>query len=271
MNSPLHFAAIKPGAKLAEQVADVLEQEIRAGRMKPGEKLPSEATLVQQFAVSRTVVREAISGLRSRGLVDARQGSGVFVCQPGVEPLRFTVPSAAPHESVLQILEVRKALEAEVAELAAQRRTDSELEAIRSSLGAIREAVAQGRDGVEEDVRFHHAIAVASRNPFMTSTLDYLAQFLLGATRVTRANEARRLDFTQQVEDEHEAIVQAIEAGDADAARVAAARHMKNAQGRIKAADPGFWQEDGARLAGGLLVPQGPARTENDTARGPGE
>jgi GntR family transcriptional regulator, transcriptional repressor for pyruvate dehydrogenase complex len=271
VNTPPYFSAIKPGAKLAEQVADALEQEIRAGRMKPGEKLPSEATLVQQFAVSRTVVREAISGLRSRGLVDARQGSGVFVRSPGVEPLRFSVPSLAPHESVLQILEVRKALEAEVAELAAQRRSAQDIESIRSSLGAISQAVTQGRDGVEEDVRFHHAIAVASCNPFMTSTLDYLTQFLLGATRVTRANEARRLDFTRQVEEEHEAIVQAIEAGNSEAARAAAALHMKNAQGRIKAADPGFWQEDGGRLASDLRVPQGGAAATSGGIKNPVE
>ncbi|MBQ1764640.1 MAG: FadR family transcriptional regulator, partial [Aquincola sp.] len=71
------FAEIKPGAGLADQVASALETEIRAGRLAAGDKLPTEAVLVQQFGVSRTVVREAISRLKSRGLVDSRQGSGM--------------------------------------------------------------------------------------------------------------------------------------------------------------------------------------------------
>ena len=72
MSSP--FSAVKPSLKLADQVASTLETEIRAGRIQASEKLPTEAALAQQFEVSRTVVREAISRLKSLGLVDSRQG-----------------------------------------------------------------------------------------------------------------------------------------------------------------------------------------------------
>ena len=77
MSSP--FSAVKPSAKLSDQVASALEAEIRAGRIQAAQKLPTEAVLAQQFQVSRTVVREAISRLKSLGLVDSRQGSGVYV------------------------------------------------------------------------------------------------------------------------------------------------------------------------------------------------
>ena len=251
MSSP--FSAIKPGIKLADQVASALEAEIRTGRIRATEKLPTEAALAQQFQVSRTVVREAVSRLKSLGLVDSRQGSGVYAQSPGIEPLQFDLSHAASREAVMQIVEVRRALESEVAELAAQRRTPSDVAAIRQAMQHIAHAVHTGRDGVEEDVLFHRAIAEAAGNPFMISTLDYLAQFLKGATRVTRANEARRSDFARAVTREHESIVRAIEAGDAPAARRAATEHMRNALARIEQADPDFWMQDGERLAQPLV------------------
>ena len=251
MSSP--FSAVKPSLKLADQVASTLETEIRAGRIQASEKLPTEAALAQQFEVSRTVVREAISRLKSLGLVDSRQGSGVYVKAPGIEPLHFDLPHAASREAVMQIVEVRRALESEVAELAAQRRSEADVQAIREAMQRISDAVQAGRDGAEEDVEFHRAIARAAGNPFLISTLDYLARFLQGATRVTRANEARRSDFAQAVTQEHEQIVRAIESGDARGARNAATEHMCNALRRIEQADTTFWAQDGARLAQTLV------------------
>lgn len=247
------FQTVKPGARLADQVAATLETEIRAGRLAEGEKLPTEQSLVQQFGVSRTVVREAISRLRSLGLVDARQGSGMFVIKPDFEPLKFDPQTSASIEAVLQIVEVRRALEAEVADLAAQRRQPADVTAIRQALLSIDEAVAAGRDGVAEDVAFHRAIAQAAGNPFLIRTLDYLSQFLQDATRVTRANEARNARFSAEVLAEHQALLAAIEAGDPPAARAAAARHMHNAAARIGQADPAFWAQDGGRYAQALV------------------
>ena len=149
--------------------------------------------------------------------------------------------------------EVRRALEAEVAELAATRRNQADIQRIRQAITRLDKAVQGGGDGVDEDVQYHRAIADAARNPFLIGTLEYLGQFLRGATRVTRANEARRADFARQVRDEHEMIVQAIEAGDPVAARKAAAQHMDNAIGRIEQADPAFWEQAGVQLARPLV------------------
>lgn len=249
----LTFPAIKPGARLADQVAAALEAEIRAGHLAQGEKLPTEQALAQQFGVSRTVVREAVSRLKSMGLVAARQGSGMYVARPDFEPLQFDPVASASKEAVLQIVEVRRALEAEVAELAATRRSPADVRAIREALQAIHTAAQAGRDGVEEDVTFHRAIAQAAGNPFLIHTLDYLSQFLRGATRVTRANEARNAQFAADVLREHELLVAAIEAGDAAQARAAAAQHMKNAAHRIDQADPAFWLQDGGQYARDLM------------------
>lgn len=247
------FKSITPGAHLSDQVAEVLTIEIRSGRLAVGSKLPTEAALVVQFSVSRTVIREAVSRLKSQGLVDSRQGSGVFVKEVGFSPLNFDAKYAASKQAVIQMAEVRRALEAEVAGLAAQRRTQADLKRIRKSITLLDKAVQAGGDGVDEDVEYHRAIADAARNPFLIGTLEYLGQFLRGTTRVTRANEARRADFARQVRDEHEMIARAIEAGDAAAARKAAARHMDNAIKRIEQADPAFWQQAGVKLARPLV------------------
>ena len=94
------FAAIKPAIKLSDQVASALEAEIREGRIQAGDKLPTEAALAQQFEVSRTVVREAISRLKSLGLVDSRQGSGVYVIVTGTAPPEFDPPPPAAGDAV---------------------------------------------------------------------------------------------------------------------------------------------------------------------------
>ncbi|WP_332777867.1 FadR/GntR family transcriptional regulator [Polaromonas sp.] len=249
-----HFKSITPGAHLSDRVADTLAAEIRAGRLTVGDKLPTEAVLGEQFSVSRTVVREAVSRLKSLGLVDSRQGSGVYVKDAGFSPLNFDARYAVSKQAVIQMVEVRRALEAEVAALAAQRRTQADVKRIRQAIAALEKAVHAGGDGVNEDVKFHRAIAEAARNPFLIGTLEYLGQFLQGATRVTRANEARRADFAKQVADEHEQISQAIEAGDVAAARRSAARHMDNAIKRIEQADPAFWPEEGVQLARPLVT-----------------
>lgn len=112
------------------------------------------------------------------------------------------------------MVEVRRALEAEVAGLAAQRRTAADVRQIRQAIATLDKAVEAGGDGVQEDVAFHRAIADAASNPFLLSTLQYLSRFLHGATRVTHADEARRGDFARQVKEEHQAILAAIEASD---------------------------------------------------------
>lgn len=247
------FKPVLPGAYLSDQVADVMAAKIRAGRLAAGDKLPTEAAMVDQFSVSRTVVREALSRLKSLGLVESRQGSGVFVKKISFPPLNFDTKSVASRQAVIQMVEVRRALEAEVAALAAQRRTKTDIKRIHQAITQLDKAVALGGDGVLEDVHYHLVIAEAARNPFLMGTLQYLGQFLQGATRVTRANEARRDDFARQVREEHALIGQAIEAGDVEVARRAAGAHMNNAIARIAQADPAFWQQTGDELASTLV------------------
>lgn len=250
--------AVKVGARLSEQLADALALGIRDGQLQPGQRLPTEGALVARFGVSRGVVREALSRLKTLGLIETRQGSGAYVKQlpqPALEQLVLAPDGSI--DAVIQMVEVRRALEAEAAGLAAARCTPEGLAQIKAAMQALSQAVAAGGDGVAEDVGFHTAIAEAAGNPFLLATLAYLHRFLTDATRVTRANEARREDLTQDVHREHAAIVAAIEARDMTAARLAGARHMINAAQRIGQADPAFWAAQGLQLADRLRAELG--------------
>ena len=256
------FPALRVGARLSEQLADALVAGIGEGRLVPGQRLPTEAALVERFGVSRTVVREALSRLKTLGLLESRQGSGAYICQPDARHARRL--HLAPDGSVaavLQMVEVRRALEAEAAALAAARRTARAVKQMRQALRAVDKAVAAGGDGVAEDVAFHAAIAQAAGNPYLLATLAYLNQFLLDATRVTRANEATRSDLAEQVRQEHAAVLAAIAAGDVAAARQAGAAHMANAAQRIGRADPAFWKSQGLTLAQRLRAELGATPT----------
>lgn len=263
-----NLPALRVGARLSEQLADALVLSIREGQLVPGQRLPTEQALVERFGVSRTVVREAMSRLKTLGLVESRQGSGAFVMASSQAALaQLSLEPDGSVDAVIQMVEVRRALEAESAALAAARRTPQSVKQIKQALQALGKAVKAGGDGVAEDVAFHTAIAQASRNPFLLATLAYLNRFLLDATRVTRANEATRADLETEVHQEHSAIVIAIEAGDVAAARQAGASHMVNAARRIGQADPVFWAQHGQQLAdhlraelGQQQVPPAPAR-----------
>ena len=250
---------LAPSGTLADRVTQVLLQKIESGEFSPGARLPTEQTMVERFGVSRTVVREAVSRLKSEGLVETRRGSGAFIQErSGSAPFRIDVDERDSLSAVLRVLELRRGIEAEAAAIAAERRSEAQLAQIRRALRALEKAERAGEEGVDEDLAFHNTISQATDNPLYTSLLKFLSQFVHGAIRVTRTNEARRADFSRQVRMEHEAIAEAIARKDPAAARVAALRHMANAAQRLNAADRDFWASAGGEAARQLAESQPP-------------
>ncbi len=238
---------------LGARTAARLLAKIREDGLAPGTRLPSEQAMSEHFGVSRTVLREAIAQLKADRILSSRKGSGTFICAE--EPQPSAGEDAATEQSVqslLNLIEVRRGLESETAALAALRRTPGQLAEIEHALRRIEEAVASGVSGVEEDVRFHLSIAEATGNPYWVKFTEMFAQPTRAAVKVTRANEARRADFSNQVRQEHEKIVQAIAAGDPELARKAAAEHMMHAAERVRLADRDFWRGEGGAMARGL-------------------
>jgi GntR family transcriptional regulator, transcriptional repressor for pyruvate dehydrogenase complex len=242
---------LPPPSRLADRAAEALTRLIRGGEYPPGSRLPAELQLAERFGVSRTVVREAVARLKSAGLVESRQGSGVYVREPSGD-MRFQLDPRGPGAlaAVLEILELRRGIETEAAALAAERRTRTQLAGLRRALAALRREEAAGRDGVEADMEFHRAVARASGNRHFPALWDFVGQFLRAALRATRANELRRADFAAEVHAEHRALLDAIARRAPAEARAAALRHMDRAAARIRAAGPDFWAgAGGAPLA----------------------
>lgn len=232
---------------MPDRVTQALLELIRSGTYPAKSRLPSEAEMAQRFGVSRTVIREAVSRLKSEGLVESRQGAGVFVREVGMDtPFRIDPGVVDSIQAVLQLAELRRGLEAEIAALAAERGSKTQIAEINARLMAIDEAVDAGGDGVEADMEFHRSIARATGNPHFLALWDFLGKFLKGTVAITRAWEAQKVETRSQVEDEHRAIYEAIAARDVEAARAAARRHMEMASHRILTADPAFLKQKGA-------------------------
>jgi GntR family transcriptional repressor for pyruvate dehydrogenase complex len=176
-------------------------------------------------------------------MLTSRQGAGVFVAsRTQAKALVFDPSVLMSMEGVLQIVEVRRALEANLAALAAQRITPEKAQAIMTALHAVESCPLQGEEGVQADLAFHRSIARATDNPHFERLLGFLEQYLREAMNVTRANEACDAAYAAQVRQEHQAIAKAVIAGDADEAAAAAHTHMVNATQRIKHAAPAVRQ-----------------------------
>ncbi|WP_235579316.1 FadR/GntR family transcriptional regulator [Pseudorhodoferax sp. Leaf274] len=220
--------------RLSDRLAHRLAQQIATGALQPGARLPTEQQLAQTHGISRTVVREAVHQLKSLSLVVSRQGSGVYVATaPAHQPLAFDPRVLGSVDAVVHVVEVRRVLEGEIAALAAERATRSQIAGMRRQLKAIDLAVAEGRDGVAEDLGFHRLIGEATGNPQFRLLLGFLEQYLREGMRITRGNEARRADFMQAVQLEHRAVVDAIAARDPAAARRCAVDHILHGEQRL--------------------------------------
>lgn len=220
--------------RLSDQLAVLLGDRIDAGSLRPGDRLPTEQQLALAHGVSRTVVREAMHQLKSRQLVVSRQGSGVFVApKPLHQPLVFDPKVLDSLQDVVHVVEVRRVLEGEMAALAAERATRAQVSVMRRALKAIDAAAAAGQDGVAEDMAFHRTIGEATGNPQFRLLIGFLEQYLLEGMRISRGNEARRIDFMEAVRLEHLAIADAIAARDPVRARDAAREHLLRGELRL--------------------------------------
>jgi GntR family transcriptional repressor for pyruvate dehydrogenase complex len=227
---PLRQAADRLSDRLALRLSALIE----SGSLAPGDRLPTEQQLASTHGVSRTVVREAVHQLKSKSLVASRQGSGVYVALPSQnQSLAFDPSVLESVQAVVHVVEVRRVLEGEIAALAAERATRTQVAALRRALKDIDIAVAEGRDGVAEDLVFHRTIGEATGNPQFSLLLGFLEQYLREAMRITRGNEARRQDFMEEVQLEHRAIVDAIAARDPAAAREHALQHLSRGRQRL--------------------------------------
>ena len=230
-----------PPRKRTTEVAERLAAEIASGRLARGARLPTEQEMTASLGVSRTVVREAVAVLRAEGLVEARQGSGVFVTTDVQRrPFRIDPDGLQSLDAVLELMEMRTGIEVEAAGIAAERIDAAKRRAVLRALAAIDAAIERGEPAIDEDFRFHQVIAAATGNPHFTRFLEFLGHFLIPRQSVRvglhQADELRA--YLERIQGEHQQIAAAIVAGDASAARRAMRRHMINSRRRYRGLAP---------------------------------
>lgn len=220
---------------LAQTVVAGLKSRILDGSLAPGTKLPSEAELIEEYAVSRTVIREAVTRLRAEGLVETFQGRGSFVLAMP-EPTSFTVEASAirTQADVLAMVDFRLGIESEAAYLAAAHRTKAGAEAVRAALEAF--SAAGPEDAVEADFAFHRAVAAASGNRFYLDLLDSIGPMMIMLPRTRLPEEFSLTDsaHVERVRREHDNVAAAVIAGDAETARAAMRVHLGNTRRRLQ-------------------------------------
>lgn len=226
----------RKGRNLVETVGQRLRSAILRGELNPGDKLASESGLTQQYQVSRTVIREAIASLRADGLVEVRHGVGVFVLAPQSgfnRGLRSVDPSRV--SSIIEMLEVRAAIEIEAASLAAARCSPAQQELIFECLDTMKQQIAAGSSTIESDRTFHLAIADSTNNPRFRELLEAIGQQMIPRSFLQEDDsDASPPDYLSQIQDEHERIARAIAERDEASAREAMRTHLKGSQQRYR-------------------------------------
>jgi DNA-binding FadR family transcriptional regulator len=198
-------------------VFNAIRQDVESGRLEVGSKLSSEATLAQQYAVSRSVIREALRSCTALGLTVTKTGKGTFVVANKVAN-----DLTLGQYSARDLTEARPHIEVPAAGLAAERRNDEELETLRHIVAAM-STETDPESWVALDSSFHAAIARASGNKVFASVVADIRDAL--------AHQSETLNMVadrQHASDvEHQEILAAIEAGSSEKARAAMARHLQ--------------------------------------------
>ncbi|MEU8524891.1 MULTISPECIES: FadR/GntR family transcriptional regulator [Streptomyces] len=197
---------------LVDSVVEQLRAQLAGGEWAVGDRIPTEHELAEQLDVGRNTVREAVRVLVHAGLLESRQGNGTFV-RSTADP--HAVLSGMRHAGALDVLELRVALEAEAARLAAVRRDDHDLLRLRAALATLRE---EGDRDADADMTFHMAVVEATHNAAFTEVYRFFST-QVHEVLVAALGDAEMPPVDIDV---HEALAGAIEAGDPEAAEAQA-------------------------------------------------
>lgn len=210
-----------------EVITDELRRVIEAGIIKPGDKLDTIDRLAAMYRVGRSTVREALSHLKALGLVESRQGGGTYVRKPGLEPQAVLESLQPSTPELLQLLQVRKILEVGAAELAAKHRTAHNIEELAKLVGQMRDAIGNEEISQIYDTNFHLAIAKASGNTMLETTMSHISEAMYRTVK-----DSRRLWLyggkaaVGKLFEEHKKLFEAIRDGDPKAAAATMTKHL---------------------------------------------
>jgi len=229
---------IVQSSRLYEQIVEQIEQSVQKGDLKPGDQLPAERELAEQFGVSRTAVREAVKALREKGLVEAYPGKGTFITSGSSNPMRQSLDRmmrSAQVDATSSLVEVREILEPEIAALAAVRATEENLNSLREAV-AVMDAAKRDPDAyIEADLDFHLELAEAAANPLILSLIDSF----VGVLREQRMRIFEVDGGPDRGQYHHKKILEAVEHQDAPGAREAMRAHLRQVREDSRSASRG--------------------------------
>jgi GntR family transcriptional regulator, transcriptional repressor for pyruvate dehydrogenase complex len=229
------FEPVHDNRALSEKIIAQISDALVAGELKPGDRLPPERELAEQFGVSRTVIRDAVKTLAGRGILHVKHGAGIFVTTSEENAIGRlgALSDILPLQgvSLRDLFEIRKVLEAEGAEWAARRRNDYHLKRLR---GILEDAYRNSENLEllsERDAQFHVAIAEASQNLVLVRVMLTLLDLLAKSRRESLSIPGRaKLSLK-----DHERIVGEIEAQTHEGARETMLEHLTSVESAVLA------------------------------------
>jgi GntR family transcriptional repressor for pyruvate dehydrogenase complex len=213
-------------SRLYEQIVQQVEESITKGALKPGDQLPPERELAEQFGVSRTAVREAVKALREKGLVEAYPGRGTFITDGTSYAIRQSLDrmiKIGQPEGSMFLAEVRGIIEPEIAAMAATRADDEDMASMRALVAVMDDSCKDPDAFIEADLDFHLALAEAAANPLILSLIDSI----VGLLREQRLRIFFVEGGPERGQVHHKRILQAIEHRDPAGAREAMKAHLQ--------------------------------------------
>ncbi len=232
MPSQAIFDSIKT-RRLSDEIVRQIKEALFAGKLRPGDKLPTERELAQRFATSRASVREALRTLEPEGIIRVKKGvvGGIFVAEGDHRPLAksFEVLLHLKKVTIQQIAEVRLIVEPETARLAAERADGEDLREMEEVIAAMSTALERNRLPRLYDLRFHLLVARAAGNPI----LEVLAESMLGVASRTISQLNPSRETIQHVVRCHRNVFEAISRRDPEAAYSAMLEHIADVQSRL--------------------------------------
>jgi GntR family transcriptional repressor for pyruvate dehydrogenase complex len=210
---------------LYERVVGRLEELIRTEELQPGDRLMTERDLASKLGVSRTSIRQALTALRVRGIVEVRHGDGIYLVRESSDLVGTLAEGLIEsHKHLPAINEVREAVEPKAARLAARRRTDEDVAAMRGALEDMRDEIGEGLPGLTGDAAFHRALIAAAHNEVLSTVYEQLTP---GLDQSSQASLVRPAQPERSLR-EHEAVLDAIARRDEEGAELAMRLHVRD-------------------------------------------
>ncbi|KAB7667749.1 FadR/GntR family transcriptional regulator [Bacillus sp. B1-b2] len=221
---------------LYEEIVSSIILYIQKENIKPGEKLPSENELMEYFKVSKTAVREALSVLAARGIIEKKPGVGSILKETSGATFidQMTNKLIVDKHALQDILEFRRGVEVEATALAAERASPEQLEAIEKAHLKLIEVNKNGETGIKEDFTFHQLIILASCNSMYERIFDFIAPYYLEALTISK-NQSKQISdrYFKESHEEHQRIIQAIKGRNPERARAYALEHLLNNETKV--------------------------------------